>query len=98
MLNPESNSDATSTMLVELLRPLVKQAMAEAMAELSEQVKPRSPKPFNVQEASEYLDTPLGTLYQLTSKKLIPFHKRGRKLYFFQNELDAWIKSKEGRK
>jgi len=95
MNNQETSSEVTSTLLVDLLKPVIKQAVADAMAELSEQVKPRSPKPFNVQEASVYLDTPLGTLYQLTSKKQIPFHKRGRKLFFYQDELDNWIK--EGR-
>ncbi len=95
MKNQDSNSDATTSLLVELLRPLVKQALNEAVIELSEQVKSRPPKPFNVREASEYLDIPVSSLYQLTSKKLIPFHKRGRKLFFYQDELDNWVKKEE---
>jgi len=27
----------------------------------------------------------------MTSDKRIPYHKRGNKLYFFQNEIIAWI-------
>jgi len=33
------------------------------------------------------------TIYTMTSSRLIPFHKRGNKLYFFKDELTAWIES-----
>ena len=31
------------------------------------------------------------TIYAMTSDKRIPYHKRGNKLYFFENEIIAWI-------
>ena len=95
MNNQESSPDATTTLLVKMLTPVIKQAVADAMAELSENVKPRPPRPLTVEEAAEYLSIPKSSLYQLTSKKKIPFSKRGKRLFFFQNELDNWIK--EGR-
>lgn len=95
MKNQDRKNDSASTVLVEMLRPLVQEAVSEAVIELAEKVKPRSPKPFNVQEASDYLGIPMSSLYQLTSKKLIPFHKRGRKLFFYQDELDAWIRRED---
>lgn len=33
-----------------------------------------------------------GTLYKLTCSRAIPHHKRGGKLYFFREELFAWIR------
>lgn len=36
------------------------------------------------------------TVYNYTSKGLIPHHKKGKKLLFLKSEIDAWLKS--GRK
>lgn len=48
---------------------------------------------LNIKEASELIGKTIGTIYSLTSQKAIPFSKRGNKLYFFKDELLAWIKS-----
>ena len=82
------------SLLVEALKPYLKELVNDAVSELSEQVKPRSPAPFSVEQAAEYLGIPVGTLYQLTHQKAIPFHKVGRRLRFFQDELDSWMKKK----
>lgn len=96
MQSENSNSDATTNILVDLLTPVIKQAVADAMAELSENVTPRPPRPLNVEEAADYLSMPKSSLYQLTSKKHIPFFKRGKKLFFYQDELDKWVKEGRG--
>lgn len=31
------------------------------------------------------------TIYAMTSEKRIPYHKRGNKLYFFEDEVMQWI-------
>lgn len=31
------------------------------------------------------------TIYAMTSEKRIPYHKRGNKLYFFEDEIICWI-------
>ena len=31
------------------------------------------------------------TIYAMTSEKRIPYHKRGNKLYFFEDEIIRWI-------
>ncbi len=49
---------------------------------------------FNVEQASQYLKMPVTTLYDYTSNKKIPFHKKGKKLHFSKHELNAWMKSK----
>lgn len=49
---------------------------------------------FNVKEAADFLDLEVGYLYQLTSKREIPFYRPGRKIYFKRQELEDWITSK----
>lgn len=46
---------------------------------------------LSIEQASEYLNLAKQTLYGFTSKKEIPFLKKGKKLYFKQQELDAWL-------
>jgi excisionase family DNA binding protein len=48
---------------------------------------------INVQQASEYCKIPITTLYEYTSTKKIPFHKKGKKLFFVKQELSDWMKN-----
>ena len=50
---------------------------------------------FDVHSASLYLNLSKATLYGYTQRKMIPFSKRGKKLYFLKSELSEWVK--EGR-
>ena len=34
------------------------------------------------------------TIYAMTSEKRIPYHKRGNKLYFFEDEIIGWIEQR----
>jgi excisionase family DNA binding protein len=56
-------------------------------------------KPFlTIQEASEYLDISVNTLYGYTSKGILPFYKiRNRKLYFRISDLNRFVLSPENR-
>ena len=47
-------------------------------------------------EAAAFLKLAPQTIYGFTSKRLIPFIKRGKKLYFKKNELEQWLD--EGKK
>ena len=47
--------------------------------------------PIGMPEASRLLGKSPSTIYDMTSKRKIPFHKRGNKLYFFEDELMKWI-------
>jgi len=49
-------------------------------------------KPITIYEASRFLNKEVQTLYGLTSKRKIPFHKNGRELSFFKSELVEWLK------
>lgn len=48
---------------------------------------------INVQQASEYCKIPITTIYEYTSMKKIPFHKKGKKLFFVKQELSDWMKN-----
>jgi excisionase family DNA binding protein len=50
---------------------------------------------FNLQELCDYLpDRPARqTVYGWTAQRLIPFHKKGKKLQFLKSEVDAWLKA-----
>lgn len=52
----------------------------------------------DIVELCEYLpDKPVKpTVYGWVHTRTIPFHKRGKKLFFLKSEIDAWLKS--GRK
>lgn len=51
---------------------------------------------LSIKEASAFLKLAPQTIYGFTSKRLIPFIKRGKKLYFKKNELELWLD--EGKK
>lgn len=45
---------------------------------------------LGVDEAAAVLKCSKGTIYQWTCHGIIPFYKRGKKLYFSRTELEAW--------
>lgn len=50
---------------------------------------------LNIQEASAFTKIPLTTIYDYTSNQKIPFHKKGKKLFFVKQELSQWLKTNQ---
>ncbi|MEY4432332.1 MAG: hypothetical protein RLZZ44_462 [Bacteroidota bacterium] len=46
---------------------------------------------LTVNEAAEFLNLKPAYIYQLTSKRKIPFCRPGRKLYFSRSDLIKWV-------
>jgi excisionase family DNA binding protein len=46
---------------------------------------------MNVAKAAEYLGLAKQTIYGYTSMRIIPFIKRGKRLWFLKAKLDAWL-------
>ena len=46
---------------------------------------------MNVEQISEFLNISISTVYDKTSKNLIPHKKHGKKLYFIRAEIEKWI-------
>ncbi len=75
---------------VDELKTIIGQAVEQGLKQM-----PEEDEFFNVQQASLYLKMPVTTLYDYTSNKKIPFHKKGKKLHFSKHELNAWMKTKK---
>jgi excisionase family DNA binding protein len=54
--------------------------------------KDKSGEFLSIKQASEFLNLAVPTLYSLVSKNEIPVNKKGKRLYFNQEELIHWIK------
>lgn len=48
--------------------------------------------PVDLERAAEIMGKSKLTLYRYTSQGLIPCYKRGRSIYFFEDELHDWIR------
>ena len=48
---------------------------------------------MDADQVAELLKTPIGTIYQWTHQKKIPFQKAGGKLLFSRQELKQWRKN-----
>ena len=46
---------------------------------------------LSLNEVAALLGKSASTIYSMTSDKRIPYHTRGNKLYFFEDEIIAWI-------
>jgi excisionase family DNA binding protein len=72
------------------LKAIISAALNEFLASNSSQSQVPK-KLYSKTEAANYLKIPEDTIYQLTSKRRIPFSKVGRRLVFRQEDLDKWL-------
>jgi len=47
--------------------------------------------PIGIDEACEIIKKAKPTVYTLVRKRLLPYYKNGKKLYFYEDELLDWI-------
>jgi len=50
---------------------------------------------LTIEELSNYISTPKGTIYTWTHMRKIPYSKVGRILRFDKQEIDRWMKKKK---
>ena len=58
--------------------------------------EPKEENILNVQGAADFLHESKATIYSRTSRREIPFYKRGKRIYFKRVELIEWLE--RGRK
>ncbi len=76
----------------EELATLIKVAIHQALGEQAENsIEKEKDKILSIQEASDFLNLAKQTLYSFTSKNVIPFLKKGKKLYFRKSDLINWL-------
>lgn len=70
--------------------------LIEAVAEIKSLVKNKTAPsekriPIGIEEACRIIQKAKPTIYALVRKGLLPSYKRGKKLFFFEDELLEWI-------
>lgn len=71
-----------------MIRKIVREELTNAAPTRE---KEPTPHYLSIKEAAKYLHLAVATIYEKTSARLIPFHKRDKKLYFVREELDEWL-------
>jgi excisionase family DNA binding protein len=84
----------TPTELINIIESAFDRVMTKSASAVK--VKNEIPELLSIEDASKYLNLAKQTLYGFTSKGIIPYLKKGKKLYFKKTELDIWIN--EGKK
>lgn len=72
-------------------KKFLKDALKETLGEKLSALQDELPEILDVKQAAQFLKLKLATLYEKTSRKLIPHFKKGNKLYFHLSELQQWI-------
>ena len=75
----------------EEFKVFLKQALSEIIGEGLTQAKNIIPDILDVKQAADFLRLKITTLYEKTSEKTIPHFKKGNKLYFKRDDLQAWV-------
>jgi len=78
------------------LEALIQKFVSKAIKEQPEREQDRGSQTLSISEAANYVNLSPQTLYGFTSKRKIPFIKKGKKLYFKKDDLDKWLET--GRK
>ena len=95
-MNDQKIIVATKQELVSLIEDTVRRVLSEIKSPSPQLERGNSPLLLSLQEAAGFLKLAPQTIYGFTSKRVIPFLKRGKKLYFKRVELEQWLE--EGKK
>jgi excisionase family DNA binding protein len=80
--------------LPEVIRQLFEKVeRIEAMIFNLQDTQQQEKQHLSITEAADYLNITVAALYSMTGRRLVPFNKPGKRLYFIKNDLDQWIKS-----
>lgn len=76
-------------------RAIVKDSLKEILSEnsINGNASVNDQEFMNVTQASEFLNLAVNTLYEKTSKRIIPHLKKGNRLIFKRSELTEWIET-----
>lgn len=78
----------------EHLDQLVEKALERFDSKKSKETRETSfDDPIDIEALSQFLGKSKPAIYGMVHRKQIPFHKTGRKLYFFKSEILDWVKS-----
>jgi excisionase family DNA binding protein len=78
------------------LETIIQNAILKGLQLKSNQHQETNEKFLSLEQAAQFLQLAKQTLYGFTSKRKIPFIKKGKKLYFKETDLEKWLET--GRK
>ena len=82
------------TFLQEIISPIISESVRKSLAEFQQTAQAeQQPEYWDIQAAASFLHLSKATIYRLTSKSLIPYHKTGKKLYFKRKEILHWLEA-----
>jgi len=73
-------------------KAFLKEALREIINETENKLPAGDARIMTIKEAASFLKLKVSTLYEKTAEKIIPHIKRGKRLYFCLNELEAWLR------
>ena len=80
--------------IIEQLINVISEKVSENIIKSMNPSKPSDEDVFVcIDETVKMVHLSKATIYGLTHRKEIPFHKRGKRLYFLKSEILDWIKS-----
>lgn len=78
------------------IKKLTEQITSTILTALESSNNPTDDHPMDIDETSKMIHLAKPTIYGLTHRNSIPFHKQGKKLYFLKSEIMDWIKNGKG--
>jgi excisionase family DNA binding protein len=73
-------------------KAFLREALQEIMREKETKTSKENASLMTIKEAAAFLKLKVSTLYEKTAEKVIPHIKRGKRLYFYIDELETWLK------
>ena len=74
-------------------KAFLREALQEIMREKEVKAARENASLMTIKEAAAFLKLKVSTLYEKTAEKVIPHIKRGKRLYFYIDELETWLKA-----
>jgi hypothetical protein len=88
---------STTTILINIsegdFESLLKKCIREVLKEMNVSNQEEWPEVLDAEQAAKFLKLEINTLYEKTCKRLVPFYKKGKKLYFYLSELKDYLTS-----
>jgi excisionase family DNA binding protein len=73
-------------------KTFLREALLEILREREIKASKENAKLMTIKEAATFLKLKVSTLYEKTAEKTIPHIKRGKRLYFYIDDLETWLK------
>lgn len=82
----------------EELQALIKESIHEEIEAFLKGLNQKTiPERMNLVEASQYLGISKSGMYKYTHERRIPYHKMGKRVFFYTKDIDEWLKEQSSR-